>query len=385
MHRDGQSQAHGDLASESRKDALSDVRPERYSLGNDWQTDDHPSRQYARNTKKYWWQFGITLFIVFLLHLPFVYYAEQFPFDMPHHMARKPIKVHYIAADSLSHNKVQKLASKEIEKKLNGQVVSIAPPKNQKRPDKADYLAEYNSATQEQTQAHKTELHQKLISSKPEVLGNGVARGFAGGGTRHGDTLILGDKAKRSPLVLVGEHGLVRKNVQEKGHHKQLGLPNGGKGINLFPSLEEATGINAAPFADQLNDVEIDAETRLNTWQWKHASFFNRIKERIANEWRPQKQIRLHDPRGTLLGLLDRITVIRASINKEGDLVKVEVERASGVYYLDDEALRAFRAAGPFMNPPNALFDKNSMFTFNFGFHISPERGLAMDLNWQGY
>ncbi len=36
---------------------------------------------------------------------------------------------------------------------------------------------------------------------------------------------------------------------------------------------------------------------------------------------------------------------------------------------LDDEAVRAFHAAGPFPNPPDGLI-KNNMITFAFSFHF---------------
>ena len=40
-----------------------------------------------------------------------------------------------------------------------------------------------------------------------------------------------------------------------------------------------------APSNDYLPDVEVDAETKLNAWRWKHATFFNRIHEKVSREW----------------------------------------------------------------------------------------------------
>ena len=59
------------------------------------------------------------------------------------------------------------------------------------------------------------------------------------------------------------------------------------------------------------------------------------------------------------------------------------VEAEAG--HLDDEALRAFKAAGPFPNPPPGLFGDRETFTFHFGFAVEFDQGLSMDMNWRPY
>ena len=41
-----------------------------------------------------------------------------------------------------------------------------------------------------------------------------------------------------------------------------------------------------------------------------------------------------------------------------------------GVDVLDDEAVRAFEAAGPFPNPPDGLVQSDGLITFEFSFHF---------------
>ena len=41
-----------------------------------------------------------------------------------------------------------------------------------------------------------------------------------------------------------------------------------------------------------------------------------------------------------------------------------------GVTALDEEAVRAFRSAGPFPNPPEGLIQKDNLITFVFGFTV---------------
>lgn len=134
-----------------------------------------------------------------------------------------------------------------------------------------------------------------------------------------------------------------------------------------------------------MSDVEEDAQTRLNTWQWRHATFFVRVKEAVARRWNPNYAIRRNDPRGELVGTQDRVTQIMATIDHSGNLVAIKVTRDSGVYYLDDAAVTAFKEAAPFSNPPKALFGSNDTFEFPFGFILSYDRGFKFDLDWKPY
>jgi TonB family protein len=67
-------------------------------------------------------------------------------------------------------------------------------------------------------------------------------------------------------------------------------------------------------------------------------------------------------------GTKTRITEVRVSLSRRGEVEKVLVTSASGVVALDDEAIRAFRSAGPFPNPPEGLVQKDNLITFGFSF-----------------
>ena len=54
----------------------------------------------------------------------------------------------------------------------------------------------------------------------------------------------------------------------------------------------------------------------------------------------------------------------------DGSVGKVVVVKSSGMRELDEEAIRAFRTAGPFANVPAALVQNGSL-TFEFGFFFS--------------
>jgi TonB family protein len=62
---------------------------------------------------------------------------------------------------------------------------------------------------------------------------------------------------------------------------------------------------------------------------------------------------------------------LRVALHPVGRLSSLQVERPCGVGFLDDEAVAALQAAGPFPNPPHALVDERSgLIEFGFGFYF---------------
>lgn len=120
---------------------------------------------------------------------------------------------------------------------------------------------------------------------------------------------------------------------------------------------------------DYLPGVEDGEGTALNARRWKYASFFNRVKEQVAQNWHPEQAYRMRDPHGNIYGTKDRLTVLAIALNPDGSLNKVYVAESSGVDFLDDEAIKAFEAAQPFPNPPPGLVAGDSkLISFRFGF-----------------
>lgn len=122
---------------------------------------------------------------------------------------------------------------------------------------------------------------------------------------------------------------------------------------------------------DDLDDsIEEGNESILNSKRWKFASFFNRVRNGVANHWHPEVVHAARDPDGTVYGTKTRRTKLVISLNADGSLNKVDFDTGgeSGVDYLDEEAIRAVRAAAPFANPPPGLVGKNGKIEFGFGF-----------------
>jgi TonB family protein len=150
---------------------------------------------------------------------------------------------------------------------------------------------------------------------------------------------------------------------------------------NLKASDQVLERVLGGGSVDRLDDVENGDETSLSSKRWIYAAFFNRVKRQVAQNWEPVSVWRRKDPTGTVYGFKTRLTEVRVSLSPRGEIAKIVVTSPSGVTELDDEALRAFRAAGPFPNPPEGLVQKDNLITFQFGFSF--EIGTQPHLSWR--
>ena len=120
---------------------------------------------------------------------------------------------------------------------------------------------------------------------------------------------------------------------------------------------------------DALLDVEDEGdETLLNARSFKYFDYFQRIREGVRREWDPSTVYSGRDPYGKVYGKKDRLTILSVTLDARGGIERLAVHRESGLPFLDSEAIRAFRAAGPFPNPLQGLADASGRIAFRFGF-----------------
>lgn len=214
------------------------------------------------------------------------------------------------------------------------QVVKISPPKEDKIPRKADYLSEFNSSVDKETQA---------ANKSPEPPPKPAT--------------------PTSPKLTQGT----------------------GPRRNLLPTWQDLEHMEPArtpsAFNDNLGKTATAAQTQLNAFEWKHAAYFNRIKETVARIWSPILQMRRYDPAGALIGRSERTTLVEITLDLSGAVIAAEVKSPSGIFYLDDEAVHAFKKAAQFPNPPKALFAEKDNFSFTFGFVVSLQKGFSMSFD----
>ncbi len=244
-------------------------------------------------------------------------------------------EAHPVFKDIAEPQKIQVHLSPPKDTKPQKQLVKIPPPKEDKVPRKADYLSESNSSVPKETQAQNK-------SPTP--------------------TTPRWPIAPRVPPPTRGP----------------------GQKHNLLPTWQDLERLQPQPqtaFNDHIEKAETAAQTELNTFEWKHAAYFNRIKESVARVWSPMLQMRRYDPGAALIGKQDRMTILEITLDGLGNVVSTQIKSSSGVFYLDDEAVNSFRKASPFPNPPKILFASGENFSFTFGFIVNVQKGFSLNFD----
>jgi len=290
-----------------------------------------------------------------------------------------------------------------------GQIVTIAPALPEQMPDSARFAARYAQKVEREVKARFPSKNQV----PPDVVGpiaqprtapaprlgtpdgdrNAATGGLAGqgapgsGGPGSGGTGMdgappgdLGSGAPGQGSQGTGATGTggTGNAGSGAGSTNAYGTPGGTEdGLALLSTpmqgLDPASKYSpsVAPFAsdDYLPSVEETGdENLLNTIPYRYIGFFERVKHRVKQQWDPNTPYRRRDPGGQLYGHKDRLTVISVVLDENGNILDTRVTDTSGLSFLDEEAVRAFWAAGPFSNPPSALVGDDRRIRFDFGF-----------------
>ncbi|TMQ08029.1 MAG: TonB C-terminal domain-containing protein [Deltaproteobacteria bacterium] len=292
------------------------------------------------------------------------------------------------------------------------QVIETVKPNQEKEPENTRFLAEYNTSAEKQKVSRGARNEPMVAKAKPEeltpkkdakedpsvkqkqpdrVIGrNEQAPDVPGKLSMRNPGALFPAQKEQDAKTRGAQNGAVPTSVadgytQRKGdgaveqeRRERSEIPRGQNGAgggapevpNLKPNQEVLERALGGGSVDHLEDVENSDETALSAKRWVYASFFNRLKRQVAQNWDPNAVWRRADPTGTVYGSKTRVTEVRVSLSPKGDLVKVLVTTPSGSVELDEEARRAFQAAAPFPNPPEGLIQKDNLITFAFGFYF---------------
>ena len=127
------------------------------------------------------------------------------------------------------------------------------------------------------------------------------------------------------------------------------------------PPEPTLSGAEVSQNDDYLKDVVAGAETLLKTREFVYYSYYNRIKKKLRQHWEPRIQkkiVKILKKGRKIASVNDKITHLVITLDKRGELKKIQVKHASGYNDLDDAAIEAFRAAAPFPNPPDGIMTK---------------------------
>jgi TonB family protein len=288
------------------------------------------------------------------------------------------------------HRKAEEIKKEVDSIKAPGQVVDVPVPREEKRPDEARFASEHDTTVEKEMKkygkfdekARQGDASGQASESRPETPRSMTPdRRLAMRDPQLGRTgRTPGLDAPVSPRARSGtEYGVAVPGLAAPdGVLPQLGknVPAQSSGGSaqpggvaaLMPSEQQLARAVGSGSQDALKDVDDGDETALNSKRWKFASFFNRLKKQVAEHWHPDEAYRRRDPTGSVYGTKNRLTILRVQLKPDGSLANVALEQPSGVEFLDDEAIEAFKQAQPFLNPPRQMVDSGGVINFRFGF-----------------
>lgn len=253
-----------------------------------------------------------------------------------------------------------------------GKLVHLDRLQHERPPEQTDFVSEFDNTVDRQTRAPNrrpqpgdlpqtpgdapdaTQTDQTWPRPPNEV--QALALGERSGATTDGSGL------QSDPMpVNESDAGVLPRDPGQAGSPGRSGLRG------LPDAVRRAFGSPGS--FDDIDGVEEGDENLLNSRRWRFASFFNRVRDAVAQHWHPEVVHAARDPEGRVYGTKTRITRLRIRLNPDGSLHRIRLEQPCGVDYLDEEAIRAVRTAQPFANPPPQLVDPRSGYIdFGFGF-----------------
>ncbi len=232
----------------------------------------------------------------------------------------------------------------------------------------------------------KTEKREKQIVEQEEVSRNEETPD---------DTRFLSAKNQKVEKQTVSKNRGEFKNLKKEALERRI-APQEGKKVSLAemtpklgkfraydPSaekLDSETGSQsneksgseqASATSDYIKDVDQGLETLLNAREFKYYTYYNRIRRQLSQHWEPKvrgKLSRMFKQGRHLASDVDRITKLIVVLDRQGNLVKVQMIKDSGVSDLDDAAVEAFQSAAPFPNPPQGIVEADGTVKIRWDF-----------------
>jgi len=282
-----------------------------------------------------------------------------------------------------------------------GQVVDVAPSKDSRPPKDTRFVSDRDNTVEKETRSRHAKAgyantlpkpsDPKVVSPSPAVEAERALsrRSAEGGGGRRGGRVASpaqpGQAARERLALKLDDGGDLRLREPKpeargtQGSSRASGRSGEGATgegsaalgrIQLHPSASVYDRLAGGPAPDHLEGVEEGEGTYLNTREWKYATYFNRIKQAVATQWDPITPLRQRDPTLQRFAYRDRITVLSVKLDDSGAIRGLNVEKSSGVDFLDRTAVEAFQKAQPFVNPPRGLADGSGEIAFTFGFVV---------------
>jgi TonB family protein len=134
---------------------------------------------------------------------------------------------------------------------------------------------------------------------------------------------------------------------------------------------DDSPGSDVSQTSDYLKDVDKGMETLLSTREFVYYSFYARIRRQLNQHWGGkvrEKLTKIFKEGRTIASADDKITKVLITLDRRGELVRVQVLNDSGIRDLDDAAVEAFKEAAPFPNPPEGIVESDGTIKIRWDF-----------------
>ncbi len=130
-------------------------------------------------------------------------------------------------------------------------------------------------------------------------------------------------------------------------------------------------GSESSSTIDYIKDLDPGLETLLSTREFVYYTYYARIRKQLNQFWSPkvkEKITKMYREGRQIASTDDKITKCLVTLDKIGNLVKVQIIGISGIRELDEAAIEAFKLAAPFPNPPNGMVDDDGNIKVRWDF-----------------
>lgn len=229
--------------------------------------------------------------------------------------------------------------------------------------DKAKYLSAHNQKIQKQTVAtHHGDFQNQ--ASKSNIAGNG------GRPTK----LDVKDFTPKFDVAKsVHDHEQREQEFEKDPNAVKLAdeKPQSKPATSATPTPNGDSGEKVSQTIDYLKSIDAGLETMLSTREFVYYTYYARIRRQLNQYWSSKvkdKLIAMYKQGRQIASSDDKITRCLVTLDKKGDLVRVQIIGISGVHELDEAAVDSFKAAAPFPNPPTGIVDEDGTIKIRWDF-----------------
>lgn len=195
----------------------------------------------------------------------------------------------------------------------------------------------------------------------------------AGKGARQGHKKLaeqIEKSLKNQKLKNLKFSDLAAQTSYKKTANKKSKKPSNTVAKGLENGRANQIGLSRS--SDFLEEVPLGDFTRLNTQEYEFYGFYHRIRQKLEQFWGAnlQEQMeKIYKSGRTIASGQNLLTSLVIQMNRQGEIVNIQLGSTSGIKELDDVAIDSFNQAGPFPNPPKGML-KGDLATIKWGFAV---------------